>query len=304
MKKIIILLFVIGFSWGLKAQQLGSFSQTVENKYLINPAVAGSDESMPVFLGYKRMWSGIDDAPSTQLLTFHMRISDELGGIGAKIYNYSTGPVNKAGLNLSYAYHLKLNDDMKLSFGLSGALYQVNLNKSDLNVENANDELIMYGSEKLIVPDANFGIYLYAKNYYFGISSFQLFGRKVDFMSDNINFNQERHYFLNGGYIYKINDDFKIEPSVLVKYIEANVGQWDLYFKTTYKNMVWLGVGYRSDFTFASNDALISIGVQQEKVKFGYAFDYTLSEIGNFSNGTHEIIFMYMLGKTNSTYKW
>ena len=100
MKKIIILLFVIGFSWGVKAQQLGSFSQTIENKYLINPAVAGSNESMPVFLGYKRMWSGIDDAPSTQLLTFHMKINDELGGIGAKIYNYSTGPVNKAGLNL------------------------------------------------------------------------------------------------------------------------------------------------------------------------------------------------------------
>ena len=304
MKKIIIIILAIGFSWSLKAQQLNSFSQTIENKYLINPAVVGSDESMPVFLGYKRIWTGIDAAPSTQLMSFHMKISDELGGIGAKIYNYSTGPLSKAGMNVSYAYHLKLNKDTKLAFGLSAALYQVNLNKSKLKVDNANDELIMYGSEKLIVPDANFGMYLYAKDYYFGISSFQLFGRKVNLMNDKMNFNQERHYYVNGGYIYEATSDIKLEPSILMKFIEAGVNNWDFYLKTTYKDMVWFGLGYSSDFKFEANDLILSIGVQQDKIKFGYAFDYTLSEIGNISNGTHEIIFMYMFGDAKPSYKW
>jgi len=305
MKKVIIILLIVGFGWTAKAQQMGTFSQTIENRYLINPAVVGSDKTMPVFLGYKRLWTGIDDAPSTQLLSFHMKLANDLGGVGAKIYNYSTGPVSKAGLNLSYAYHLNLNDDMKLSFGLSGSLYQVNLNRSELNMEDSNDDLIMYGSEKLIVPDANFGVYLYAKNYYVGISSFQLFGRRIDFMNENMNFNQERHYFLNGGYIFELAGDVKIEPSILVKYYEANLGQWDLYMKTTYKDMVWLGVGYRSDFEFAPNDVIVSLGVQQDKIKLGYAFDYNLSDLGTVSNGTHEIIFMYMFGKTNkSAYKW
>jgi type IX secretion system PorP/SprF family membrane protein len=304
MKKIIIIILAIGFSWSLKAQQLNSFSQTIENKYLINPAVVGSDESMPVFLGYKRIWTGIDAAPSTQLMSFHMKISDELGGIGAKIYNYSTGPLSKAGMNVSYAYHLELNKDMKLAFGLSAALYQVNLNKSELKVDNANDELIMYGSEKLIVPDANFGMYLYAKDYYFGISSFQLFGRKVNLMNDKMNFNQERHYYVNGGYIYEATSDIKLEPSILMKFIEAGVNNWDFYLKTTYKDMVWFGLGYSSDFKFEANDLILSIGVQQDKIKFGYAFDYTLSEIGNISNGTHEIIFMYMFGDAKPSYKW
>ena len=305
MKKIILIILVIGLAWSAKAQQMGSFSQTIENKYLINPAVAGSDETMPVFLGYKRLWTGIDNAPSTQLLTFHMQLNEKMGGVGAKIFNYSTGPISKAGLDLSYAYHLELNDDMKLSFGLSGSLYQVHLNRAELNLEDSNDELIMNGSEKLIVPDANFGIYFYSKNYYVGISSFQLFGRRVDLMNENMNFNQDRHYFLNGGYIFEAGSDFKIEPSVLVKYVESNLGQWDLYVKTTYMDMVWFGAGYRSDFAFAPNDVIISLGVQQDKIKLGYAFDYTLSDIGQFSNGTHEIIFMYMFGKTNkSAYKW
>ncbi len=305
MKKLIIIILVFSFAWSAKAQQMGSFSQTMENQYLINPAVAGSSDAMPVFLGYKRLWTGIDDAPSTQMLTFNMKLNNNLGGVGAKIFNYSTGPISKAGLNLSYAYHLNLNDDMKLSFGLSGSLYQMNLNRSDLKLEDSNDELIMNGSEKLIVPDANFGIYFYAENYYIGLSSFQLFGRRVDFMNEKMNFNQNRHYFLNGGYRFQVSDDFQIEPSVLVKYVESNIGQWDLYVKTTYKEMVWLGAGYRSDFEFAPNDLIISLGVQQDKLKLGYAFDYNLSDLGTVSNGTHEIIFMYMFGQTNkSAYKW
>lgn len=305
MKKIIIVLLVIGFSWTLKAQQMGSFTQTMENQYLINPAVAGSDATMPVFLGYKRLWTGINEAPTSQFLTFHMKLAGNLGGVGAKVYNYSTGPVSKAGMNLSYAYTLKLKKDLKLSFGLSGALYQINLDKTELTIANPDDAIINEGSQKFIVPDANFGTYLQGKNFYFGISSFQLFNRRVDFRNDDLDFNQGRHYFLNGGYNFKLAGDFKLEPSILVKYVESNTAQWDLYIKTTYKDMVWFGAGYRSDFEFAPNDVFVSLGVQQDKIKIGYAYDITLSEIGNFSSGTHEIIFMYLFGKTNaSVYKW
>lgn len=305
MKKIIFIIAILGLAWNANAQQIGTFSQTNENKYLINPAVAGSSDAMPVFIGYKQMWTGIDQAPSSQMMTFHMKLGNDLGGVGAKLFNYSTGPLSKAGINLSYAYHLELNDDMKLSFGLSGALYQVNINRAELLVEDPNDNLIINGSEKLIVPDANFGIYLYSTNYYVGISSMQLFGRKANMMNDELNFNQERHYFLNGGYIFEINEDFKLEPSLLVKVVESGYGQWDLMLKTTYKDLVWLAAGYRSDFAFAPNDVVVSLGVQQDKIKLGYAYDYTLSSIGQFSTGTHEIIFMYMFGQTNkSAYKW
>lgn len=305
MKKIVIIILFFGLAWNSTAQQMGSFSQTIENKYLINPAVVGSDNTMPVFLGYKRLWTGINAAPSTQMLTFHMKLDDKLGGVGAKVFNYSTGHLSKAGLNLSYAYHLDLNDDLKLSFGLSGALYQVHLDKSALKLEDANDVAITNSVEKLIVPDANFGAYLYSDNYYVGISSLQLFGRRVDLLNDNLDFNQERHYFLNAGYIFELQNDFKLEPSTLVKYVESNFGQWDLYLKTTYKDMVWFGLGYRSDFDFAPNDVIISLGVQKENIKLGYAFDYNMTSLGAHSNGTHEIIFMYMFGKTNnSAYKW
>ena len=124
-------------------------------------------------------------------------------------------------------------------------------------------------------------------------------------MNDELNFNQDRHYYFNGGYIFEAGDDFKIEPSLLLKFVESGYAQWDLYVKGTYKDIVWLAAGYRSDFAFDPNDVVISIGVQQEKIKLGYAYDITLSDIGQFSSGTHEIIFMYMFGsKDKSAYKW
>ncbi|MBN2668430.1 MAG: type IX secretion system membrane protein PorP/SprF [Bacteroidales bacterium] len=307
MKKLVLIIIVLTVALSsIRAQQMGSFSQTVENKYLVNPGYVGSDESMPIFLGYKRLWTGIDNAPSSQFLTFHMKISEDLGGVGAKIFNYSTGSISKSGLNLSYAYHLKLNDEMKIGFGLSGSLYQFYLDRGQLeNVEDANDQVLLNGSEKLIVPDANFGIYFYAKNYYAGISSFQLFGRRVSLMNDMFDNRQVRHYYLHGGYIFELGSDFKLEPSLLLKYIEANKGQWDLNVKTTYKDFVWLGLGYRSDFAFDPNDIIISVGVQKDKIKFGYAYDITLSDIGNVSQGSHELIFIYQFGNTNkSAYKW
>ncbi len=305
MKKILYIAVLMALVSGLKAQQQITFTQSNENRYMLNPAAAGYDESMPVFLGYKRMWTGMDDAPSYQFLSYQMKLSDNLGGVGGQIYNYTTGPINKAGLKLSYAYHLELGDEMFLSFGLSGSLYQYHLDKSKLKFENNEDNLYILGSEKLIVPDADFGIYFYGKNYYAGLSSFQLFGRRVDLMNDELSNPQVRHYHLHGGYRFEINDDFKLEPSALVKYVESSFSQWDINVKTTYKDLVYLGVGYRSDFAFAPQDVLVSLGVQQAKFKLGYAFDIAMSDIGSVSRGTHEIYLMYFLGKTDkSAYKW
>ncbi len=307
MKRIIFTIIVFASLLNLQAQQLNNFSQVLENKYVINPAAMGMNDDRPLFLGYKQMWTGIDDAPSFQYLTYQMRLERNLGAIGGKIFNYKTGPISKSGLNLSYAYQFKLNDDLTLSLGLDASMYQFYLNKSSFkNLEHTNDAAIMYSSDKLIVPDANFGAYMFGKNYFVGISSMQLFGRKVKLMNESLFNNQGRHYFFHGGYAFDLNSDFTLEPSALVKFVESGFGQWDINVKATYKKLVWFGLGYRSDFDFAPNDVVVFLGARQERVKIGYAFEYTLSDIGANSQGTHEIFLMYIFGKDykSRTYRW
>jgi len=303
MKKIILILAFIATIYGVKAQQMGSFSQVVENHYLVNPAAAGIDKNMPIFLGYRRMWTGIDAAPSTQFLTYSMPFSNEMG-MGVKMFNFSTGPMSKTGLSATYTYSLDLGSDMKLSFGLSASLYQFSLDKTKMTLENTNDNAILYNSEKLIVPDANFGVYFRGKNYFAGLSSFQLFNRDVNLMNEDLSNAQVRHYFLHGGYNAEIGSDIQLEPSLLIKFIEAGVSQWDFNVKTLYKEMLWLGLGYRSDFGFVPQDITISLGVQQGKIRFGYAYDIGLTELNAYSAGTHEIIFIYNLGKGSGALKF
>ena len=75
MKKvsIVAILFLI-FTAGIKAQQLPLYSQYMFNKFLINPAVAGSDGYSSFNLTAREQWIGIDNSPKTHSLSYQTRI--------------------------------------------------------------------------------------------------------------------------------------------------------------------------------------------------------------------------------------
>ncbi len=155
MRRLIILSALVVLFSSAFAQQETMLSQYMYNQYSINPAVAGTKDYMPVALSYRRLWTGIDDAPTLQMLSGHTAINDEMC-VGAKLYNYSTGPNSKTGLEGSYAYSFKAYGDAKVSIGVSAVLSQYYLDKSKLTFEDAMDPTMNTGSEKLILPDANF----------------------------------------------------------------------------------------------------------------------------------------------------
>ena len=70
MKKILIvtaiLLTVMSFS---KAQQMPLYSQYMLNGFLLNPAMAGNVDYIPLRLTVRQQWVGITDAPSTQAIS-------------------------------------------------------------------------------------------------------------------------------------------------------------------------------------------------------------------------------------------
>lgn len=239
------------------------------------------------------MWTGLDDAPTMQMISSHFLATDNVG-VGGKVFNYSTGALSKMGIEGTYAYHLSLGNGSKLSLGLSLMLYQFYLNKSKLTLEEMDDDVMLYGSEKLITPDAGFGAYYYAEKYYAGLSVYQLFNRKVDMLTDDILENRQvRHYFLTGGYIYDINSNFSVEPSILAKFVEANLGQIDINAKVTYKQTFWGGLSYRT-----SDAVALNLGVRKDRFIFGYSYDYTLSDIKKYSNGSHELLFIVKFNRS------
>jgi len=287
---LIITLLSLFMPGSLKAQQIPTFSLYNMNHYVLNPAATGITDRVPLAISYRKMWAGIDHSPSVQYASGNMLVAKDMG-VGARLFNYTAGPLRKTGLEGTYSYHLSLGTgDTKLSFGLSLLMYQFYLNKSDLAVEDIDDQVFM-GREQMFVPDAGFGTYLYGRNYYVGLSVPQLFQRNIDLKSDIIlQEKQVRHYYLHGGYIFDAGSDFKIEPSLLLKFVEAGIFQADINALVTYKDMVNFGMSYRT------SDALVfQVGYKTPDLFIGYAYDLVLSSIRTNTWGSHEIMFSYTL---------
>ena len=114
-------------------------------------------------------------------------------------------------------------------------------------------------------------------------------------MQSNINFvevsaatlsKMTRHYYITGGYKYKLNTDFVIEPSACIKYAKPAPLQFDLGVRAIYHDKIWLGGVYRY---LDAVSALVGYKLQ-ENITFVYSYDFTTSNIRRYSSGTHELM--------------
>lgn len=285
MKKILLLLIII-IPGVLTAQQLPYYSQYMMSDYFINPAVAGSKSEQLAFLSLRTQWVGFNGAPNTATAGFYGPWGKNVG-LGGMFFNHNTGPIRQSGLQLSYAYHLKITGNSSLSLGLSGMFYQHVLHKNELISDTQNDPAITGGKDFTIAPDAAFGAYYYSKKYFAGFSIPQLFQNRLNYnaFNDSINSNKlVRHYFFHGGYKFEINDDFDVEPSLLLKAVLNVPVQVDINARVTYKDMVWLGASYRN-----KESVVVMLGVNKNNFVAGYSYDITLSNIRKYSTGSHEL---------------
>lgn len=294
MKKLFIIIGFIAIAKFVSGQQLPLYSQYMQNAFLMNPAIAGSEKHAPLRTTVRSQWVGFDEGtttPSTQSISCHAPLKGMNMGLGGYLFNDRFGALNRSGLNISYAYHLDLYKiDSKLGFGISGSIYQHTVDKSKLTMLDPDDAILTGEIQKNIVPDANFGMYLYNKKYFVGISGNQLLEYNLDIGNESNK--MVRHYYMMAGYKFRIVDDFDLEPSVLAKTTERTPVQFDINLKAYYKNNYWIGWSYRH------NEGVITmVGLNYERFVFGYSFDYSLHRLMDYSYGSHEIIVGYDLTK-------
>ena len=122
------------------AQQLPQYTQHMFNKLAINPAVTGSEKYVDMGLSHRSQWGGFDGAPRTQIMYAHSSLNNKNYGFGGYIFNDHFGPVYNTGINASYAYHLPLQNDIKLSMGIAGSFAQFGVKGSEIKLDDETDE--------------------------------------------------------------------------------------------------------------------------------------------------------------------
>lgn len=270
-------------------QQIALYSQYFENSYIINPAVAGSNiEYSPFRLAVHKQWIGITESPSTQVFSFHHQLDNRLMGMGAMLFHDSFGPVRMIGVQTTYSYHLKVNRDIRISLGISPVFMQyiLSLNQDDFY---SYEPILTRNRASVTVPDANFGIYMYSDNYWAGFSAAHILQSQLKISGtwmDDSN-KMVRHYFLMGGYRFAFpGSHIEIEPSALIKFTEITPIQVDVNMKVFFHRKAWAGVSVRGGDSFVT-----MFGINFDEYFFGFAHDFTFSDLSNHTVGSQELIF-------------
>lgn len=288
MKKALIISLLLLSGSSLFSQQLPHFSQYFLNDFLINPAVAGSRGYFEGVSTHRYQWEGITDAPRTYTLSINGPSKNRKMGFGGYLFTDIVGPTRRTGIDLSYAYHLKINEKLKLSLGINAGILQFMIDGSKITLRDQNDAILTDGVQSELVPDAGFGLYLYHKKYFFGFSAPQLLNTKVEFFDEGENptGTLPSHFFVTAGYKFQATEDFVVEPIIFGKYVKPAPVQFEGTLKITYKSKVWIAGTYRDkDAITASLGFLLN-----NSFTIAYAYDFTTTNLKNYSNGTHELM--------------
>lgn len=318
-KILVSVLMAVLFSLAARGQQLPSYSQYMMNKFLVNPAVAGSEGYSAFNLTTRKQWIGVREAPLTFAASAQTRLlknsfiirknrvknssstasSPTRVGLGAYIFDDRNGLIGRTGLQLTYAYHIPMDNSL-LSFGLSGTIWQFRIRKDEARLLDPDDQLFNSMDNGMVIPDANFGVYYSDERMYAGFSADQLFQSALKFGGEGFNqYKMLRHFYLMGGYRFLVSEKIMLEPSALVKTTEQLSFQLDLTTKAYFSDDYWAGLSYRT-----GNVLVLMGGVRVDKFYFGYALDLTFSNIRAHSYGNHEIIIAMKLGDNARRYRW
>jgi len=288
MKKTAII-FLVFIPVVLIAQQDALFTQYMYTKLEFNPAYAGSHEGLSIDLLGRFQWVGIEGAPKTLCLTAHTSLPDNHLGVGIYVYMDQLGPTVDYNVMGNFAYRI-LFPNSKLCFGISAGIKYYDINWTALDPKDAGDPALTDQVKNKVVPDVDFGVYYYAKNYYAGGSVKHLLQNQMVVSSSppdgQSNYTRllRTYYFIGGGSI-PVSGNIQLMPSLLIKYVQNSPLQADFSARVRFLDIITLGASYRT------NDALCLLLelVVYKGLSLGYSYDIWFNALKGNNHGSSEI---------------
>lgn len=288
----VLAILFLGIPSGLKAQQEPQYTQYMFNMLSVNPAYAGTSESLNMILLSRLQWVGVAGAPKSHTFAAHTPIKDKRIGLGASIIADNIGPVTNTYINLNYSHRINISESLTLAMGLKAGInnYKVGLLDIKLGETSIVDNAFDQNLTENFKPNFGSGIFLYHQKYYAGISVPKLFKTNLNKGDNSASANEiKQHYFIAGGYIHELNSEWKLKPSVLTKLVNGAPPSADITAQALYQDKYWLGITYRVGDALAF---LLNMQINTQ-IMAGYSYDATISGMNNVSNGSHEIMLSF-----------
>lgn len=310
MRHLFLIFFVIGLHQTIKAQD-PEFSQFFANPLHMNPAFAGTTELSRLVVNYRNQWPQKGTTFSTYSLSFD-QLSKKLNtGFGVQIYHDQelNNVVKTSSASFSYSYHLKFEGNNFVTLGLQAGIVHKQFNPGRLIFPSGIDQLTgdlyeslpyLNSAEAKIFPDFTIGAVAQKGDFFGGVSVHHLNqpdesiieGDQKGTLPAKITLHAgARTHRLHHGLLSRV---FTLSPNIIYQqqgnFKQLNLGMYMI------ENSFLFGAWYRNNIDIRPDALIALVGLATDRFQIGYSFDFTLSELSNYSYGSHEISLTFFLG--------
>jgi len=278
-------------------QQMPFSSHYYINMMTVNPALTGSGENTQAFLSHRSQFTGLNGGPQTSYLSLDGPTLSKKFGIGFTALNDVTSILARTNFMVNYAYSLKLGNESNLRFGLAAGIQNNRIDFDKAQVVDQND-VILYGPrQNQTVFNADFGLALNVKKLQFGFAIPQLLANEPIFTTntgEDLIYSTKRHIRSTLKYEFAFGENGKnvFYPLVMIRAVKGAPVQFDINAVLDFKKRAWFGVTYHSNYAIA-----VSAGLRMDNFSIGYAHDFVLSKVANYSKRSSEIVLSYRFGE-------
>ena len=99
------------------------------------------------------------------------------------------------------------------------------------------------------------------------------------------------HWFGTLGYVFDLSDHLKLKPSAMVKMVKGAPISLDLNGSLFINDRFEVGLSWREG---DSIDAILGVQATPD-IRIGYAYDHTLTNLGQYNSGSHELMLLFDL---------
>lgn len=288
---------------------------SVSSPMLYNPGFTGMEE-LGGSLGFRRQWTTVSGGPA-QLYLQVSSASDlkfktgrrhryaffkttdtsktllkplgrlkHLHGIGGTVWQQSTGALQRTSLRLSYARHISLNNNLRLSLGVSTGFSAWRLNLADVRLANPRDPAFIASSA--YTPDLSIGLALCSSHGYAGIGMGQLqpvrpdFGGSLEtvFMPD---------FNFSGAWLFPADANVLIIPSVTGNISKSGEYNARIGLRITDEGLASAGLNIGMRGTMG---AVLSFNLTQELALY-YAYEFNGFAAYEPYGSNHDLMLAY-----------
>jgi type IX secretion system PorP/SprF family membrane protein len=283
-----------------------------------NPAFAGSGYAPRIIFNFRNQWPGMAANFTTTMISVDHYIDRLNSGIGVSVMRDQQGSGRLENTEVAgyYSYQMAISDEHFLRLGAQAAFSNRGFNTQGLTFPDQFGDGGYIGipssdpyynmNSKVGRMDFGTGVLYYNPKAYLGVSAHHLNQPNFSFtdsddplwlkvmvngglnipLANNLTTasNADREFVLTPTFLYKQQGKFtQLDVGAYLTYSPLTVGVW------------YRGIPIKRNGTKTVNhDALVALaGFRFDNFSFGYSYDLTISSLGSYSGGAHEVSVAY-----------